>query len=245
MTRALPLLLALAGCAAARPEYTLPRRDAMGTTGVAPARAYPAGFDAAGWTERARAADLRMAADGASDAATMARLDAEKRLTAELDAAVGWTRACDTYWDATAGREVTDATLPGGGHFMRGTFSLAPVGPGETVAAIVCDFGAYQGSYALVRLAGPRAELLRAAYVGFDGSVGGPPSSVFATPAFEAGARTFETLALSRGIGDCGLLSQYRLEAQGVTLVQARARDCDDRPEAAPPPEAWPVVFPR
>ena len=247
MTRALPLLpllTLLAGCAASYPEYTPPRRDAMGTEGMAPAGAAP-GFDAAGWLERAQASDLRMTADGASDAATMARLGAEKRLTAELDATVGWARACDTYWDATAGREVVEPVGEGGGHFMRGTFSLYPVGPGETVAAIVCDFGAYQGAYTLVRFAGPRAELLRAAYLDFDGSMGGPPSAVFSTPAFESGSRTFETLALARGVGDCGMLSTYRLEAQGVTLVQARARDCDDRPAAAPPPEAWPVVFPR
>ncbi len=239
MTRALPLLLVLAGaagCAASRPDenYGLPRRPAA------------ARFDAPGWLEGARAADVRMAEDDATTDATMTRLAAEKRLTDALDAAVGWARACDTYWDAAENREVTEAMEPGGGHFLRGTFSLYDVGPGEAVAAIVCDFGAYQGSYTLVHLDGARADLLRAAYIDLDGSVSGPPSAVFATPAFDAGARTFETLALSRGLGDCGLLQRYTVGAGGeARLLQARARDCDDRATEAPPPQEWPIVFPR
>ena len=95
-------------------------------------------------------------------------------------------------------------------------------------------------------MAGVQATLLRAAYVDFDGSVSGPPSAVFSTPAFDAGARTFETLALDRGLGDCGMLSRYEIGSGGsVRLVQARARDCDDDAESAPPPQDWPVVFPR
>ena len=87
MTRALPLLLVLVGatgCAASRPDenYDLPRRPAA------------ARFDAPGWLERARAADVRMAEDDATTDATMTRLAAEKRLTDALDAAVGWAR-----WD--------------------------------------------------------------------------------------------------------------------------------------------------
>ncbi len=236
MTRALPLLLVLAGCAAARPDEAA----------VPPRPAAAARFDAASWLEQARAVDVRMAEDDAATDAMMARLAAEKRLTAALDAATGWARACDTYWDATAWQEVTDATEPGGGHFLRGTYSLYDLAPGEAVAAIVCDFGAYQGSYALVHLDGARANLLRAAYVDFDGAVSGPPSAVFATPAFDAGARTFETLALSRGLGDCGLLQRYSVgPGREARLVQARARDCDDRATEAPPPQEWPITFPR
>ncbi len=237
MMRALPLLLVLSACAASQPDedYGLLQRP------IAAAR-----FDAPGWLERARAADVRMAEDDAVTDATMTRLAAEKQLTATLDAAVGWARACDTYWDAAENREVTQAMEPGGGHFLRGTYSLYDIGPGEAVAAIVCDFGAYQGSYALVHLDGARADLLRAAYIDLDGSVSGPPSAVFATPAFDTGARTFETLALSRGLGDCGLLQRYTVGSGGeARLLQARSRDCDDRATEAPPPQEWPVVFPR
>lgn len=233
MTRATLLLAAvLAGCSAA-PRPALPRTS---------------GFDASEWLARARAADDRTAEDDATapEDAYQARLAAEKQLAAELDPATGWMRACDTYWDAETGREVTDPTEPGGGHLLRGSYDVFAVAPGEAVVAVTCDFGAYQGSYVLVHIEGAHAVLLRAADVDHEGRPFGPPSAVFSTPSLEDGARVFETFAKARGLADCGARSRYRVGAGAeATLVEVRARDCDDRPEDAPPVENWPVVFPR
>ena len=235
MTRAALLLTAaFAGCSAApHPSASL----------------RPSGFDAAAWLVRARAADAPPLAEDdttALEGAYEARLALEKRLTDELDPATGWMRACDTYWDPETGREVTELTEPGGGHGLRGTYDVATIAPGEAVAIITCDFGAYQGSYVLVHIEGARATLLRSVDVDLDGQPVGPPSAVFSTPSVEDGSRLFTTFAAARGPADCGLLARYRLGAGSeATLVEARGRDCDDRPESAPPAEDWPVVFPR
>ena len=141
-----------------------------------------------------------------------------------------------------AGREVWEpAATP---HALRGTYDVHAVGPDEAVAVVTCDFGAFQGAYALVHVQAGRASLLRAAYVGPGGGVSGPPSPIFATPRFTPGDRTFETLALARRAGDCGLLSRYRLgDGPAATLVEARSRDCDA--DGGGSPDTWPVVYPR
>lgn len=252
MTRLAPLLalsivLALSACTSGPAPTDGPARSATrgGPTRDAATRGGARTPSAADWLARARQADAPPLGDGTPpDAAYAAQLVAEKRITDEIDAAVGWARACDTYWDAAAGREVWDATATP--HALRGTYDVHAVGPDEAVAAVTCDFGAFQGAYVLVHVQAGRADLLRAAYVGPDGAVSGPPSPIFATPRFTPGARTFDTLALARALGDCGLLSRYRLgTGAAATLVEARSRDCDERATTAPPPETWPVAFPR
>ncbi len=235
MTRAaLPLLAAvLAGCSAA-PHPTAPPSVS--------------GFDAAAWLARARIADDLTTADDTTSSADLydARLTSEKLLAAELDPATGWMRACDTYWDPETEREVTELTEPGGGHFLRGTYDVVTIAPGEAVVAVTCDFGAYQGSYVLVHIEGARATLLKSTDVDLDGQPFGPPSAVFATPNVEDGSRLFDTFAMGRGLADCGLVSLYRLGAGSeATLVEARGRACDDRPDDATTSADWPVVFPR
>lgn len=219
MTRptALVVLFALAGCAAPHP------------------------FDAAEWMVRAR--DYANDINGTDEEE---RAVAERVLSAELDAAVGWTRACDTYWDAEAQREVYEPTEPVGGHHVRGTYTVYDIGPGEAVVDIACDLGVYQGPHVLVHIQQRRVALLNGLGVGMEGEPYGPPSAVYTTPYFEGGPRSFATFEKARGSGDCGMLARYRIAAFGeADLVEARARECDGRPEDAPPAEAWPVVYPR
>lgn len=235
MTRAALLLLALSGCAA---PPALPSPSVQS-----------GGFDAAAWLADAQPyADARYdsTATVEPDAASDARAKAAKRHSADLDAAVGWGRACDTYWDAETQREVYEPTEPGGGHGLRGTYTVETVGAAERVVVVTCDFGAYQGSYAMVHIDGRRAALLRSESVGMAGEPYGPPAAVYSDAFFQSGTRTFETFAKARGLGDCGILSRYRVAGFGeAALVEVRARDCDDAPESAPPTDRWPVVFPR
>jgi hypothetical protein len=211
--------------------------------------AQPGRFDAAAWLAEARpyadvVSDLTF--DVEPDAVSDARRAEAKRLGTELDAAVGWERACDTFWDAESQREVYEPTEPGGGHGLRGTYTVERVGEAEHVVVVTCNFGAYQGSYAMVHLDGQRAALLKADNIGMAGQPYGPPSAVYSEAYFQGGTRGFETFAKARGLGDCGILSRYEVAGFGeATLVQARARDCDDAPEIAPPVDEWPVVFPR
>ena len=224
MTRATLLLLAatLAGCAAAPPAMA------------------PRAIDAADWLARARPVALESVADADLDDQ---RISQAYALATELDAAVGWVRACDTYWNPETQRLVTEDASAG---YTRGLFMLHDIGPAEAIVAVTCDFGAYQGSYALVHVAGPRAALLVGMQVSETGAPFGPPVPVYATPAFDAGAHSFTTLGVSRGLGDCGVRASYDVSGFGTaTLVEARGRACDDRPGDAPPPEDWPVVYPR
>ena len=213
----------------------------LGASACAPRQAATGAFDAEAWLARARPAAVESVMDIALDDP---RLEAARALVTDLDAAVGWTTACGTFWDSEAERLVVEPEPVDGGHFLRGTYSIADVGDGAVVA-VTCDFGAYQGSFALVHIVGHHAALLETQIVDPDGMPFGPPMAVNATPSFD-GSATFTTFALGRGLGDCGTLSTYRITGLGSTdLVVARARECDDRPADAPPPEDWPVVFPR
>lgn len=223
MRRAALLVLGLAGCAA-------------------PHTAGPAGFDAAEWLRRARPSAVEYVDGTAPDeplrAATRAR-------AAELDAAVGWDRACDTHWDPEAATEVYDPLGPDPLTDSRGVYSVHAVEPGESVVAVTCSRAAYQSASVLVHVVGRQAALLRGARVDVRGDPHGPPSAVYTSPGVEGGGRLFETFNKSRGFGDCGVLSRYRIGRLGTAdLVEVRARACDVGPEDLPP-DAWPVVYPR
>ena len=228
MTRAvLTALLALGSCT---PRAGAPPADPASTPAASRA------FDAAAWLVRARPAAFEMGETGYDDP----RADPAKALAAELDAAAGWARACDSRWDRQTQRFVDDPSAS----FSRGLFTLTDVGPAEAVVAVTCNVAAYQGSYALVHVVGGRAVLLAGQRVDPDGVPFGPPVPVHPTPTLTPGSRRFTTVGLSRGLGDCGIRSAYEITAPGTaTLVEARGRDCDG--DDAPPPEAWPIVFPR
>ena len=219
------LLAALAGCASDGPAVS-------GGPAAPPSDA----FDADVWLARARAAS-----GGPEAGLDDRRLDAARALSAELDAAVGWSAACDRSWDPERGEMVADDA---GAGWARGTFSVHDV-PGGAVVAVTCDFGAYQGTYALVSLFDGQAALLAGQGVDLEGAPFGPPAAVYATPAFDGSAR-FQTFGRARGLGDCGIFSTYEIAGpDAATLVEARARDCEGDPDLAGPPEGWPIVYRR
>ena len=171
-----------------------------------------------------------------------------KALTDRLDEAVEWRRGCDTYWDYEAGTLVYDPLPEDGGPWSRGTMTLGSRSDDEAVVVVTCNFGAYQGSYALVHLRGERAALVTARDIRLDdGRFAPEPNAVFGTPYFDdLPPGVFETHALSRGLGDCGLHARYRLTGFGeATVLEVRERGCDEpcETEGCLDPATWPVVF--
>ena len=227
--RSLVLILLLAGCAA----ETAPPADAP-----APSLS----FDAQDWLARARTWSFDPMVDEDDAGIT----DSMRALAEELNVAVDWTRACNTYVDAETGAVEMDSLGTTGGHYTRGLLDVAEMSPTEAIVAVTCDFGAYQGSYALVHIEGKEAQTLRAAAL----TEGGQPTrfaqTAFSTPRWDALAnRQIETFGLMRGLGDCGTLTTYSLTASDSLATDAvRQRDCSDTPPPDLDPATWPLVYP-
>ena len=230
MTRTLTVLSAAIVLAACSPDAP-PAGPTPDTSG---------GFDAQAWLAEAR--EVAVGAEGADldDPGT----DRMKTLAGELNAAADWRRACDTFADYDTGEMTYDPVPPGEGHWIRGTMEIEDVSDTEAVVAITCDFGAYQGSYALVHIDGATARVLTAPEFTASGRPDGPRTGTFSTPFLgEASEGTISTFARARGLGDCGLYITYAL-GDDLTVREVRERDCDsDVPDPLPPPDEWPVVY--
>lgn len=244
--RLLVLALLAAGCAA--PDAPDAGPDLSADTPAArvanpdTSTVTPADFDAAAWLAEARPLSGVTWSDSLGNEDP--RYPDALALTARLP--LGWERACDTYEDYDTGEMVYEPTEPGGGHGLRGTLEVADLPGGEAVVGVVCNFGAYQGSYALVHVAGSRAALLRAPALDENSQPTDRPWPVFSTPRFEPGSATFSTLGLARGLGDCGTFARHRIAGLGrVETVEVQAQECrvDADPHSAPQAGDWPVVY--
>ncbi|MBY0356060.1 MAG: DUF1176 domain-containing protein [Rickettsiales bacterium] len=56
------------------------------------------------------------------------------------------------------------------------------------------------------------------------------PSPYFPAPSFDQSSQTLRTMHKSRGIGDCGQLARYEVTPEGVALVGAWSKECEDKP---------------
>lgn len=130
-----------------------------------------------------------------------------------------------------------------------GILSLIEIGPQEVVVEATCSFGAYQGTYAMLHLQGPEIALVEA-------PEWNPETGALQTHPVLGGFsdyssppdRTFSVFIKSRGLGDCGVWTQYRLGEQIGTVepLEVRERDCDQflgDEDELPPPDEWPVVW--
>ena len=230
---AMLLLSPLAGCNPA---------DAPGAAPPEAPGAVASGFDPQAWLAQARGLVFDPEASDYDSAETLRA----KALAAELDDAVGWKRACDTYVDPETGAAVYEPLEDDGAGWTRGTLDVGSISSTEAVVAVTCDFGAYQGTYALVHIRGDRATLLRAPALGEDGKPMEASQTAFSTVEWDGlEDRRLATLGLARGLGDCGTFVSYDL-ASGDSLAvrEVRQRDCgDDIPDPLPEPEAWPLVY--
>lgn len=205
-------------------------------------------FDAAAWLVRARPTASAYP-EGTLD--ERAPGDSARARAAELDAAVGWERACDLSWDATSQTFAASPNFASRRDASRGLYSITDTTPDEAVVTVLCAPGAYlsAGAYVLVHIAGRQAALLVAR--GDDPVRDRPlPPANYPTPTLSDGSSRFTTLATGRGLADCGLFSTYQIERLGVAvLVEARRMDCetaDIQPgRYSHDPGAWPVVYSR
>ena len=200
------------------------------------------GFDAQAWLAEAREVGVGVYGADLDDPGTVRM----KELAGELDAVAGWRRACDTYRDYETGEEVYDPVAPGEGSWARGTFEVAEISDGQSLVAVTCDFGAYQGGYAFVRITGNDVELLTAPLLDEGGQPSGPTYGIFGTPDLtEASAGILRTFAKARGLGDCGVYVEYAMgEGDSLSVQEVRQRECgDDIPDPFPAPSDWPVVY--
>lgn len=240
--RLLPFLLCLTACA---PPDEPPRSEAFAAQPApssTPALAPADSFDAQTWLADARSTLVSLE-DATYDDPEVERM---KTLAGELDEAVNWGRACDTYRDYETGEIVYDPILPGQGHWVRGTLEIGDISDAEAVVAVTCDYGAYQGSYAFVYVAPSGAMLLSAPELDENDRLMEEPRTVFATPDFSrVDEGIVATFARARGLGDCGDYVVYMLsDGGGLALREVRRRECgDDIPDELPPPSEWPVVY--
>lgn len=225
----------LAACAPDAPPADAPRTADPSTVDAD-------GFDAAAWLA---------AADTLGFDPETTEFDSDETVRAKaladtLDALVGWRRSCDTAVDPDTGETVYEPLDPDAGDWSRGTLSVGRVSPREAVVAVTCQFGAYQGSYALVYFRGDDAVSLRAPALDEAGQPGAVAERTFATPDWAGlDRRTFTTFAKARGIGDCGRLATYALTGSDTLAVrEVRQRECGDAPPDEIDPTAWPVVYP-
>lgn len=109
---------------------------------------------------------------------------------------------------------------------------------------IPCERFAYQASavYALVYLPNPAQN---PEFLGFQQPKSHKrtnPPGVLLNPEWNAKTRTVTSIALGRGIGDCGVLERHRVDETGhFTLAEYREKpNCDGKTGK---PEDWPLVF--
>ncbi len=159
-----------------------------------------------------------------------------RELAWELNEASGWLEACREWWEDPSFED--DET---------GMMSRHLLGNDRVLIEVTCSFGAYQGNFALVLIAGNEAVLLRYPDVGVDGELLPSHAAIHSGDAnFEEGGRdTFSVYERGRGIGGCGTYVTYQIDDTAVEPVQAQAQDCDAQceNEECLDPRTWPIVY--
>lgn len=234
------LLLSLGACADA------PAEGPSSPTPPADAPSPADDFDAQAWLAEARAVRAAIEGEGSEMEMSGEAADRARRLARDLAEAADWPRACDTIVDPETGETSYEPTPQDGTPIYYGMFEIGEVSETEAVVSLICSFGAYQGTYALVHVDGDRADVVRAPAVGMDGRPMEVADGAFATPDWaDIAEGSFTTLALARGIGDCGRLTRYDLVAPDSAAVrEVRERDCGEVPDDLPPPDDWPLLYP-
>jgi hypothetical protein len=132
-----------------------------------------------------------------------------------------WPGACESSWRAG-----------GSGAGIAGVWPLAR---GRFLVAVDCTLGAYQGTSMLYLLDSDRhVSRPIALHIYQDQGAGVPrPTSttvVLGTLSFSPASRTLAVRDLSRGAGDCGIYSTFRLVDSRLLPIATRAKACGGKP---------------
>ena len=240
MTRQLVALLCLGLSACTSPEPANPISSPEPDTETT-----PGGFDAQEWLADARAVAISINDADFDDP----RMDRMKRLADELDDNAGWRRACDTYLDYDTNEMVYDPIPPGGGHWARGTLEVADISDTEAVIAITCSYGAYQGGYTFVHIAGERVAVLSTPELDDGGVPLGQDKlqTVFSTPDVftHSGRRHCHVCSCTRPgrLRHLLRLPNRRGRYAFAPPTPATATVVATSPDDLPPPSEWPIVY--
>lgn len=237
----LPALFLLAACST--PDGPVTAQDAPSGDDVHP-EADTHGFDGEAWLAEATRLNAPLDSLDYDDEARTGRM---KELAALLAEEADWRRVCDTEIDYETGEAIYTPIPDGEGHWVRGTLDL-PEGPNpEGLVAVTCDFGAYQGSYALVQIDSDRASLVESPVLGEDYQPTERTTARYGTLWFDDQPEgTFATHIRYRGPGDCGEWTRYRLSDFGTAEIETvRVQDCEYDTEPNIEAWTWPVVYAR
>jgi hypothetical protein len=223
------LVFALAGLLACVSDYEPAAGPSAATPATTPAEAAPRTapaprdtLDLRRWIEAALALDE---IEDYEQRAARARA-----LTDELDAVTGWKEAC--YPEEA-----------------EGNLMLYPLSGGGYVAEVTCFLAAYQANFTVVYVAPERATVLPLPLYDETGAVLDPEATNFGGLLMDDDPtdRRFAIFSKSRGMGDCGSWSLYEVSAGAAArAVEVRMRGCEmELPDELPPPQEWPVVYPR
>lgn len=128
----------------------------------------------------------------------------------------------------------------------------------HVVMEFLCSLGAYQGSYqyAVLDMSNPEAYQVKwltiPQYTFEDKAANGHVEDALTVSGLpewnDKDSTQFSLFSKSRGIGDCGSVSKYRLTNDySLELTQVKARDCDNEHMPSEDeeifPEQWPVVY--
>ena len=111
--------------------------------------------------------------------------------------------------------------------------------PDGALYEVECEMWAYQGPHEYWSRDGSGG------WVGVEGP-SGTVTRAIGIPGFDPDTGRLSWLQRARGLGDCGEWWILQLEGSGserrFSLVEHRARECDDAPDP-PPPQQWPLVM--
>ena len=164
---------------------------------------------------------------------------------ARLRAMLGWPDSCEQSFQELLSRDAADTAFFGTG------VERHALGDGRTLYCVQCDQAAYQSVSVVVLQAkpdGPGALLRFPQYDRSGGKVARTEDAELAgTLEFIPRTEELTVFYKSRGVGDCGSYVRYAFPAEGpsrVKVVEARARECSDRPPRGGmvDPAAWPLV---
>ncbi|MEL6615977.1 MAG: hypothetical protein AAFQ43_09575, partial [Bacteroidota bacterium] len=195
MTRLFPLLgavllLASGGCVDRASTASTPSTPEADDTS-----SEDGDFDGRAWLDAANEVAFDLESEDPDDA----QIEAVRALSAELGEVVDWKRGCDTYLDYETGEPVYDPIPDDVASWVRGLLSIGMISDSEAVVAVTCDYGAYQGSYALVHVRENGATLLRARALGEKGLPVPRLVATFSTPDWDdLGSGIVRTFGLAR-----------------------------------------------
>lgn len=129
-----------------------------------------------------------------------------------------------------------------------GGVTIYPLDDKRYLVFVTCTLGPYWVDQRAYRLDAGAEPLVAQAFTVPEWVMGDPDDDlqdvevIHGLPVYDPDTQTLSNLAPARGLKDCGIRYEYRLDQDRFVLVEARFRECDDN--GSPPFGEWPLVYP-